>query len=65
MSKLTADLIGFREAHSMLSFIGWEHDSSTFWPTSAPWQKAIALRRSWKVDQESIAGYWVALGRQS
>ena len=63
MSKLVAGLEGFREAHAMLSFVEWKHDSSSFWPTAAPWQKAIALQRSWDLPAESVGGYWVALGK--
>jgi len=63
MNKITAGINGFREAHSMLSFVEWKYDSSAFWPTAAPWQKAVALQRSWKIDPESIPAYWVALGK--
>lgn len=63
MSNMTSGLDGFREAHSMLSFVEWQYDSSAFWNTAAPWQKAVALQRSWKIDPESIPAYWVALGK--
>lgn len=63
MNKLQAGLTGFREASLMLSFVEWKHDSSSFWPTAAPWQKAVALQRSWRISPESIPAYWVSLGR--
>ena len=62
MNKITAGLTGFAEAHKMLTFVEWKYDSSTFWATAAPWQKAIALQRSWGVLPECIPGYWAALG---